>query len=119
MTGRVRSEASRSGQALCWPGLAGLPCQGLNSAVALVSGGSELLAHDELGVLPYIGMHSLRPRKGAESPRQDQALHDLYNLLGCIRVQNVLPKESQSSLFPNDKQNGMPMLNSLLAYWTH
>ena len=50
VTGRVRSESSRTGQALGWPGLAGLPFQGLNSAVALVlcdgAGVSEPLAHD-------------------------------------------------------------------------
>ena len=53
MTGRVRSESSRTGQALCWPGLGELLFQGLNLAVALVlcngAGGSELLAHDEWG----------------------------------------------------------------------
>ena len=61
MTGSVRSESSRTGQALGWPGLGGLPFQGLNSAVALVlyngAGGSEPLAHNEWG-----GYSSL-PRK--------------------------------------------------------
>ena len=82
MTGRVRFESSRTGQALCLPGVAELPFQGLSSAVALVlcngAGGSEPLAHDEWGgLLPYVGRHSLRPGDGAESPRQGQALHDL------------------------------------------
>ena len=51
MTGRVRSVSSRSGQSLCWPSVAGVLLQALNSAVALVlcigAGGSEQLAHDE------------------------------------------------------------------------
>ena len=33
---RVRSESSRSGQALCWPSIAEVPLQALKSAVALV-----------------------------------------------------------------------------------
>ena len=53
MTGRVRSESSRSGQALCWPNVAEVPQQVLKSAVALVlcigAGGFEQLAHDEWG----------------------------------------------------------------------
>ena len=36
VTGRVRSESSRSGQALCWPSIAEVPLQALKSAVALV-----------------------------------------------------------------------------------
>ena len=84
MTGRVRSESSRTGQALGWPGVAGSPFQGLNSAVALVlrngAGDSEPLAHDEWGGrLPYVGRHSLCPGDGAESPRQGQTLHDLVH----------------------------------------
>ena len=53
MTGHVRSESSRSGQALCWPNVAEVPYQVLKSAGALVlcigAGGSEQLAHDEWG----------------------------------------------------------------------
>ena len=82
VTDRVRSEPSRSGQALCWPRIAEIPLQGLTSAVALVlrihTGVSELLAHDEWGgLLPCLGRHSLRPENGAESPRQVQSRHDL------------------------------------------
>ena len=95
MTGRVRSESSRTGQALGWPGLAGLPFQGLNSAVAMVlcngAGGSEPLTHDEWGdLIPYVGRHSLRPGDGAESPRQGQALHDL------VRDQRLLAASSKA-----------------------
>ena len=36
VTDRVRSESSRSGQALCWPSIAEVPLQALKSAVALV-----------------------------------------------------------------------------------
>ena len=65
MTGRVRSESSRSGQALCWPNVAEVP---LKSAVALVlfigAGGSEQLAHDEWG-----GSSSLF-RKAFSAPRK-------------------------------------------------
>ena len=82
MTGRVHSESSRTGQALCWPGFAELQFQGLISAAALMlcngAGGSEPLAHYEWeGLLPYIGRHSLRPGDAAETPRQEQAWHDL------------------------------------------
>ena len=94
-TGRIRSGSSRTGQALGWPGLAGLPFQGLNSAVALVlcngAGGSEPLAHDEWGgLLPYVGRYSLRPGDGTESPQQGQALHDL------VRDQRLLPASSEA-----------------------
>ena len=94
MTGRVRSGSSRTGQALGWPGLAGLPFQGLNSAVVLVlcngAGGSEPLAHDEWGcLLPCNGRHSLGPGDGAKSPRQGQALHDL------VRDQRLLAASSE------------------------
>ena len=51
MTGRVRSLSSRSGQAPCWPRIAEVSLQGLNSAGAFVSGTraevSERLAHDQ------------------------------------------------------------------------
>ena len=51
MTGRVRSISSRSGQAPCWPRIAQVPLQGLNSEGAFVSGTragvSERLAHDK------------------------------------------------------------------------
>ena len=72
LIGRIRSGSSRTGQALGWPGLAGLPFQGLNSAVALVlcdgAGGSEPLAHDEWGgLLPYVVRHCLLPGDGAET----------------------------------------------------
>ena len=36
VTDRVRSESSRSGQALCWPSIAEVPLQALKSAVAVV-----------------------------------------------------------------------------------
>ena len=53
VTARVRSLSSRSGQALCWPRIAGIPLQRLTSAVVLLlyiyTGVSELLAHDEWG----------------------------------------------------------------------
>ena len=74
VTGRVRSESSRTGQALGWPGLAGVPFQELNSASVLVlcngAGGSDPLAHDECGggLLPYVVWHSLRQGDGAVPP---------------------------------------------------
>ena len=53
MTGRVRSLSSRSGQAPCWPRIAEVPLQGLQSVGAFVlctrAGVSERLAHDEWG----------------------------------------------------------------------
>ena len=75
MTGRVRSESSRTGQALGWLGPAELPFQGLHSAIPLIlcngAGSSEPLAHDDWrGFLPYIKRHSLRPGNGVESPWQ-------------------------------------------------
>ena len=55
MTGRVRSLSSRSGRSLCWPRIAEIPLPGLTSAGALVlcfhTGVSELLGHDEWGVV--------------------------------------------------------------------
>ena len=58
MTGRVRSESSRSGQALCWPNIAEVPSRALNSVVALVlcvsAEGSEQPAHNE-----WVGSSSL------------------------------------------------------------
>ena len=51
VSGRVRSLSSRSGQASCWPRIAEVSLQGLNSAGAVVSGTragvSERLAHNE------------------------------------------------------------------------
>ena len=105
MTGRVRSESSRTRPALCWPGIEGLPFQGLNSAVALVlcngAGGSEPLAHDEWGgLLPYVRRNSLRPGDGAESPRQGQALHDL------VRDQRMRPASSEAHGQVSDQTGG-------------
>ena len=95
MTDHTRSGSSRSLHGLGWPGVAGLPFQGLNSAVALVlcdvAGGSEPLAHDWWGGhLPYVGRHSLRSGDGAESLRQGQALHDL------VRDQGLLAASSEA-----------------------
>ena len=51
LTSRTRSGSSRTGQVLGWPGLAEIPLQGPNSAVALVlcdgARGAESLAHGE------------------------------------------------------------------------
>ena len=51
MAGRVRSLASLSGQASCWPRIAEIPLQGLKSAEAFLfctrAGVSGLLAHNE------------------------------------------------------------------------
>ena len=51
MIGHVIPESSRTRKALDWPGLAGLPLEGLNSAVASVlcndARGSLPLDHDE------------------------------------------------------------------------
>ena len=90
MTGRVSSESSRTGQALGWPGLARLPFQGLNSAVALVfcdgTGGSEPLAHDEWGgLLPYFGRNSLRPEgMGRNHLDRDRRCTILCMTNGCL-----------------------------------
>ena len=58
MTGRVRSESSRFGQALCWPTVAEVPYRVLNSVAALVlcfrAEGSEQPAHNE-----WVGSSSL------------------------------------------------------------
>ena len=42
------------------------------------------------GLLPYNGRHALRPGDGAESPRQERALHDL------VRDQRLLPASSEA-----------------------
>ena len=42
------------------------------------------------GLIPYFGRHSLRPGDGVESPRQEQALHDL------VRDQRLLPASSEA-----------------------
>ena len=68
MTGRVCSESSRSGQALCWPSIAEVPLQVLKSATALVlclcAGGSEQLAHVKWGGSPFLF------RKAFSAPRK-------------------------------------------------
>jgi len=42
------------------------------------------------GLLPYSGRHALRPGDGAESPRQERALHDL------VRDQRLRPASSEA-----------------------
>ena len=42
------------------------------------------------GLLPYNGRHALRPGDGAESPRQERALHDL------VRDQRLRPASSDT-----------------------
>ena len=46
VTDRVRSESSRSGQALCWPSIAEVPLQALKAAVAV--GKVHLLVLDKI-----------------------------------------------------------------------
>ena len=110
VTGRVRSESSRTGQALGWPGLAGLPSQGLIQLwhwcyVTVLGALSFLPLMSEGGLLPYVGRHSLRPGDGAESPRQGQALHDL------VRDQRLLAASSGAHCTVSGQTGGTHILN--------